>query len=130
VFLEAMAFGLPIICYDRGGQTDFLKSGETGLVVRLNDEDAFTQAIVDLHVDMQRRHRFGEYNRSLVESYFIDTCAQRYEEVFEEVIAMRPTRGERSDVAPPHPAMSRTKASAGETSAEQQLKCRGGMDAL
>ena len=24
VFLEAMAFGLPVLCYDRGGQTDFL----------------------------------------------------------------------------------------------------------
>ena len=37
VFLEAMAFGLPVVCYDRGGQTDFLTSGETGAVVRLND---------------------------------------------------------------------------------------------
>ena len=42
VFLEAMAFGLPVVCYDRGGQTDFLTSGETGHVVKLNDRDAFT----------------------------------------------------------------------------------------
>ena len=34
VFLEAMACGLPIVCYDRGGQTDFLASGETGFVVQ------------------------------------------------------------------------------------------------
>ena len=39
VFLEAMACGLPIVCYDRGGQTDFLASGETGFVVQLNDTD-------------------------------------------------------------------------------------------
>ena len=46
VFLEAMAYGLPIICFDHGGQTDFLASGETGFVVRLNDVEAFTQGIV------------------------------------------------------------------------------------
>ena len=34
VFLEAMACGLPVVCYDRGGQTDFLTSGETGFVVQ------------------------------------------------------------------------------------------------
>jgi glycosyltransferase involved in cell wall biosynthesis len=116
VFLEAMAFGLPIVCYDRGGQTDFLKSGETGFVVRLNDETAFTRAIVDLHVDMQRRHGFGEHNRSLVENYFIDTCARRYEEVFEEVVA-RPRLTWTKTLPPPQP------------SAEQELKCRGRMDA-
>ena len=31
VFLEAMAFGLPVVCFNHGGQTDFLQSGETGL---------------------------------------------------------------------------------------------------
>jgi glycosyltransferase involved in cell wall biosynthesis len=87
VFLEAMAFGLPIVCYDRGGQTDFLKSGETSFVVRLNEESAFTRAIVDLYSDRDGRRRFGDHNRALVENYFIDTCAQRYEEVFEEVVA-------------------------------------------
>jgi glycosyltransferase involved in cell wall biosynthesis len=33
VFLEAMAYRLPIICFDHGGQTDFLNDGETGFVV-------------------------------------------------------------------------------------------------
>ena len=87
VFLEAMAFGLPVICYDRGGQTDFLSTEETGYVVPLNDEAAFTQAIVALHEDRELRERCARHNRALVESYFIDTCARRYEEVFEEVIA-------------------------------------------
>ena len=55
VFLEAMAFGLPVVCYDRGGQTDFLKSGETGFVVPLNDESAFTKAIIELYSDRDGR---------------------------------------------------------------------------
>jgi glycosyltransferase involved in cell wall biosynthesis len=89
VFLEAMAFGLPIVCYDRGGQTDFLASHRTGFVVPLNDEAAFASAIIELHRDRESRLRYGHHNRLLVESYFIDTCARRYEEVYEQVVALR-----------------------------------------
>lgn len=86
VFLEAMACGLPIVCYDRGGQTDFLVSGETGFVVKLNDLGAFTHAVHAVHADIYLRRRLGQRNRQLVESYFIDSCAARYEEIFEAAI--------------------------------------------
>jgi glycosyltransferase involved in cell wall biosynthesis len=86
VFLEAMAFGLPIICYDHGGQTDFLVDGETGFVVALNDLNRFTQGIVDLREQAELRRAMGQKNRRLVEEYFIDNCANRYESVFEEVV--------------------------------------------
>ena len=89
VFLEAMAFGLPVICYDRGGQTDFLRSGDTGFVVALNDKSGLTNATTALLMDHASRRRMGQYNRQLVENYFIDTCASRYEKLFEEVIARR-----------------------------------------
>jgi glycosyltransferase involved in cell wall biosynthesis len=91
VFLEAMAYGLPIICFDHGGQTDFLTSGETGFVVRLNDVEAFTQGIVRLHDSPPLVKRMGQTNLSRVEDYFIDKCAQRYEAVFED--AVRSSRG-------------------------------------
>lgn len=89
VFLEAMAFGLPVVCYDRGGQTDFLATGATGHVVRLNDTDAFAAALRALHADVEMRRRLGRHNRQLVENYFIDTCAARYESVFQAVLARR-----------------------------------------
>jgi glycosyltransferase involved in cell wall biosynthesis len=91
VFLEAMAFGLPIVCYDRGGQTDFLTTGETGVVVRLNDVSAFARAIVDLHANRAARENHGRRNRQLVENYFIDGCAARYESVFAAAIERRVT---------------------------------------
>ncbi len=91
VFLEAMAYGLPIICFDHGGQTDFLSSGETGVVVHLNDVGAFTQGIVQLHDSPPLAKRMGETNLTRVEDYFIDKCAQRYEAVFED--AVRGARG-------------------------------------
>ncbi len=86
VFLEAMAFGLPIVCYDRGGQTDFLAQGRTGSVIALNDLAAFTGAIVDLHDDPVKRESIGAANLRLVEEYFIDRCARHYEQVFETAI--------------------------------------------
>jgi glycosyltransferase involved in cell wall biosynthesis len=89
VFLEAMACGLPIVCYDRGGQTDFLASGETGFVVKLNDVMAFTHALRAIHTDIYLRRRVGQRNRQLVENYFIDSCAARYEKVFEAAIDRR-----------------------------------------
>lgn len=86
VFLEAMAYGLPIVCFDHGGQTDFLVNGETGFVVHLNDFTALTRAMIDLNDQPELRRRMAEKNRRLVEAYFIDRCADRYEQLFENVV--------------------------------------------
>jgi glycosyltransferase involved in cell wall biosynthesis len=86
VFLEAMAFRLPIVCFDHGGQTDFLSDGETGFVVTLNDLDRFTRALVELHDSVPLRERMAETNGRRVEGYFIDTCARHYESVFEDAV--------------------------------------------
>jgi glycosyltransferase involved in cell wall biosynthesis len=86
VFLEAMAYGLPVLCYDHGGQTDFLATGTTGHVLRLNDFDAFTRAIADLYHNSERRAKMGRYNRAAVEEFFIERCAERYEALFRETL--------------------------------------------
>jgi glycosyltransferase involved in cell wall biosynthesis len=86
VFLEAMAYRLPIICFDHGGQTDFLTDGETGFVVKLNDLGAFTRAVVQLHDSKPLRERMGDTNGRRVEDYFIDSCARNYEVVFEDAV--------------------------------------------
>lgn len=86
VFLEAMAYGLPVVCYDHGGQTDFLTTGETGMVIPLNDLERFKRALVELHDEPAERRRISEHNRRLIEDYFIDKCAERYETLFRTVI--------------------------------------------
>ena len=92
VFLEAMAFALPVVCYNRGGQTDFLATPATGHVVALNDLDAFTRALIDLHDHPEQRRAIGQHNQSAVEEYFIDRCAERYEATFAAVCAQRSAR--------------------------------------
>jgi len=86
VFLEAMAFGLPIICYDHGGQTDFLSNGATGAVLHLNDVAGFARALQDLCDDPDLRRKMAANNLQLVERYLIDKCAARYEKVFEDAV--------------------------------------------
>lgn len=93
VFLEAMAFALPVVCYNRGGQIDFLSTPTTGHVVQLNDLEAFTRAIVDLHDHPQQRRAIGQHNLRAVEDYFIDRCAERYEAVFAAACAQWAARG-------------------------------------
>jgi len=89
VFLEAMAYGLPIVCYDRGGQVDFLSTPATGAVIKLNDVDAFTSAVLDLYSSPERRAEVRRHNLAAVETYFIDRCARRYETIFENAIMAR-----------------------------------------
>jgi glycosyltransferase involved in cell wall biosynthesis len=87
VFLEAMASGLPVVCYDHGGQTDFLEHRRTGCVVPLNDETSFAEHCQRLIHDQNGRRQMGKENLRRVEEFFIDRCAARYEDVFSEVIA-------------------------------------------
>lgn len=92
VFLEAMAFGLPVVCYDRGGQTDFLASPHNGHVVRLNDLQAFTAAVREIGSSPERRAAIRLHNLAAVEQFFVDRCARRYEAVFESTLRARRAR--------------------------------------
>ncbi len=86
VYLEAMAAGLPVICYDYGGQTDFLESDVNGYVVKLNDRVEFKNACQRLLDDSGLRERMGKHNLVAVEKYYIDHCADQYEKLYEKVI--------------------------------------------
>ncbi len=89
VFLEGMAAGLPVICYDHGGQTDFLVDGETGYLVRLNDKETLARRIRDLVIDAALRQKIADNNRTLVERYFIESMAEAYEALFKTALQER-----------------------------------------
>lgn len=83
VFLEGMAAGLPVVCYDHGGQTDFVADDYNGYLVKLNDLATFEQRVRALESDRALLQRQSEGSLSTVENYFIDTCAARYETLFQ-----------------------------------------------
>ncbi len=89
VFLEAMASGLPVVCYDHGGQTDFLEDGVTGHLLRLNDEATLRARCRELMHAPDALARMGETNRRRVERFYIENCAREYEALFDDVIRRR-----------------------------------------
>ena len=94
VYLEAMACAIPVVCYDYGGQTDFLEQDVTGHLVPLNDEADFERRCRQLAEDRESCARMGKHNLVRVEEYFIENCAARYETLFEEVLRERSQRGD------------------------------------
>jgi len=86
VFLEAMASGLPVICYDSGGQRDFLQDQETGYLVPLNNLDLFTKRCQFLILNPELRKKMGRNNEHRSEEFHINKCALRYESVFKDIL--------------------------------------------
>lgn len=82
VYLEAMACGKPVVCYDYGGQTDFLENGKTGYVIELNNQEHFTDSCQKLVEDSVSRTQMGQENIRRMEELFIENCAGSYEDVF------------------------------------------------
>jgi len=89
VFLEAMACGLPVVCFDEGGQTDFLADGATGRLVEVGNVDALEAVCRDLAADRESRVLLGKNALARVQPYFIHQCAARYEALFQRVIATK-----------------------------------------
>ena len=89
VFLEAMHCGLPVVCYDRGGQTDFLENGRTGALVPLGKSDAFVQAMRRFKSEGELARSCAAFNLELVKNFYIDRYAEQHEMLFDEVIRER-----------------------------------------
>lgn len=69
VVLEAMASGLPVVATDVGGIADIVIDGETGYLVRPDDEDGLRDAVATLVADRAKRRSFGCRARRHVEEH-------------------------------------------------------------
>jgi glycosyltransferase involved in cell wall biosynthesis len=86
VFLEAMESGLPVVTYDRGGQTDFLRPEFAELIPygRLGE---FRDRLLRLARDGAARARMGEVARREAKGYYLDRFTDRYAEIYRECLA-------------------------------------------
>jgi glycosyltransferase involved in cell wall biosynthesis len=88
VFLEALSRGVPVICYDEGGQIDFIDDA-VGQLVPVHDEAAFGQA-VRRHLaapDLLRKKGLAARDRAA--EFSIERFTQRYQQVYAECLAAR-----------------------------------------
>jgi len=63
VYLEAAAFGLPIVAHDVGGVSEAVCDGKTGILVEPNDGDRLTEAFERLIRNPDLRRSLGESGR-------------------------------------------------------------------
>jgi phosphatidylinositol alpha-1,6-mannosyltransferase len=78
VFLEAMAYGKPVIGGDHGGTPDIIQEGVNGFLVQYGDIDTLAERIIRLLTDDDLRKRMGDAGRRIVtENYTFEHFRQR-----------------------------------------------------
>ncbi|MCX5687193.1 MAG: glycosyltransferase family 4 protein [Candidatus Omnitrophica bacterium] len=68
--IEAMASGRPVITTNVGGVKDIVEDNKSGYLVESGDEESFSQKLMDLIKDSEKRKKFGEYGRNIVKNRF------------------------------------------------------------
>lgn len=88
VMIEAMACGLPVVCFDfKCGPRDIIVEGENGLIVRDGDVEGLAEAIVRLMEDEELRKRMGENAKGVVETYSEEKVMNKWVSLYEEIVA-------------------------------------------
>jgi glycosyltransferase involved in cell wall biosynthesis len=84
---ESIASGTPCVSFDRGGVTDVVRDGETGLHARFGDSRSLAGALERLLADDDLRVRLGAEGRELAEREFSSAVqVDRYVRLYEEVL--------------------------------------------
>ncbi|MEM1552871.1 MAG: glycosyltransferase family 4 protein [Candidatus Bathyarchaeia archaeon] len=86
VFLEAMAFGKPVVGPNYGAPAEFIRHGEHGLLVDPKSPDEVAEAIITLLTQPERARRMGEAGRAWVMQEF---SYERFKERVAEVLGLR-----------------------------------------
>jgi glycosyltransferase involved in cell wall biosynthesis len=88
VMIEAMACGLPAVCFDfKCGPRDIIEEGENGLIVPDGDIGELADALVRLMKDDELRKRMGENAKKVIETYSEEKVMTKWVNLYEEAIA-------------------------------------------
>ena len=89
VLLEAMAAGLPIVASNIDGFAGVVTHGVEGLLVRKEDADALSRAIIELLRDGDRRALMASRGRERAQFYAWDRVSQQVLSYYERLIDER-----------------------------------------
>lgn len=85
--LEAMAVGKPIIATNVGGIPEIIKHKKNGMLVRPNDTNELTNAIIQMLENIDEAKNMGkEAAKTIVEKFRFETVANELEELYTGVI--------------------------------------------
>ncbi len=82
VLIEAMAYGLPIVCTNVDGLPEIVREGENGFLVPPGDPEALAQKISLFLRDEGLRSTIGANNRERVKDFGIDAVAEALEGIY------------------------------------------------
>ncbi len=86
VNLEAQASGRPVVTTAHGGIPEFVRDGETALVVPENDAAALGDALVTVLRDRALAERLGKAGPDWVQQFDARRCAQRLDELYASLV--------------------------------------------
>ena len=83
--LEAMAAGLPVVCYDNPAESRILEDQKTGILAA--SKEAAIETVVRLSSDAKERERLGRAARNrVIENYDPEVNGRRFREILESVM--------------------------------------------
>ncbi len=84
VVIEALACGVPVVAYHRGGPAEIVRQGETGWLVEPDSVDGLVEAIHKLpEIDRQACRQQAE------QEYSLTAFAERLEQWFDKILSQR-----------------------------------------
>jgi glycosyltransferase involved in cell wall biosynthesis len=87
VLIEAMACGVPCIAFDcPSGPKDIINNDEDGILIENGNLDAFSNAIINLISNEDKRKLLGKKARENVKRYHIENIAPVWDKLFNEII--------------------------------------------
>jgi phosphatidyl-myo-inositol dimannoside synthase len=87
VFLEAAAYGLPVVAGNVAGARDAVVDGETGLLVNPTDEAAVADAICELLLDPARAEGLGREGAARARDFAWPLVSRRVEDLLLDLAA-------------------------------------------
>lgn len=88
VYLEAGAYGLPVVATRTGGVPDAVRHGETGLLAAPDDVDGIAQSILRLLSDPGLSRSLGQANRRWAETLTWDRTAAEQFAAYQAVLGI------------------------------------------
>lgn len=100
--LEPMACGIPVVGTSSGGIAEYVRDGETGMIVAPRDPEALAEAVLCLICDTETRTRLGDAARVHVERTFdLHVTANLMEHVYSNALeGQMPVAGTAPPVRP------------------------------
>ncbi|MED3623922.1 glycosyltransferase family 4 protein [Neobacillus thermocopriae] len=80
--MEAMTLGLPVICSNIRGNSDLVEHGKGGYLVKPDDIQGFTNAILNLYENSTKRKNMGIYNRSVLKNFDLQNVLEEMGNIY------------------------------------------------